>query len=91
LLNKNGEEWKKECFSKEQTELKPKISYIAEQEWGNNFAKSPHDLQHIRANSALMKIMRGQPEIETWLNQTYTETDIAIEIKNLAQKKSTWE
>jgi len=28
------EEWTKECFSKEQSELKPKISYIAEQEWG---------------------------------------------------------
>ena len=27
------EEWAKECFSKEQTELKPKITYIAEQEW----------------------------------------------------------
>merc|ERR1712112_474262 len=82
------EEWAKECFSKEQMEMKPKISYIAEQEWGNNFAKASHGLQHIRENSALMKITKGQPGIEEWLNQTYAETDIETEIKNLALKKA---
>ena len=55
-------EWTKEFFSKEQTELKPNISYIAEQEWGNNFTKAPHGLQHIRENSALMKITRANQE-----------------------------
>ena len=55
---------------------------------GNNFTKAPHDLQHIRANSALMKIMREQPGIEAWLNQTYTEKDIEIEIKNISLKKA---
>merc|ERR1712105_117470 len=51
---KRWEEWTKKCFSKEQAELKPKITYIDEQEWANNFTKDPHDIQHIRANSALM-------------------------------------
>ena len=78
------EEWTKECFSKEKKELKPKITYIAEQEWGNNFTEAPRDLHHIREKSALTKIMREQPEIETWLNQTYTEKDIEIELKNHA-------
>ena len=55
---KRWEEWTKECFSKEQNELKPKITYIAEQEWKNNFIEAPRGIHHIREKSALMKIMR---------------------------------
>ena len=85
---KRWEEWTKERFSKEQNEMKPKITYIAEQEWGNNFIEAPRDLHRIREKSALMKITREQPEIETWLNQDYAEQDIDIELRNLALDKS---
>ena len=84
------EEWTKECFRKEQKELKPMIEHITEQEWEQTFLNDPINLQMIRGNAGLTKIIKKKPEIETWLNREYTEQDIEMEIKNLALKKSTW-
>ena len=56
---KRWEEWAKENFSKEQKELKPKIPYISEQEWGKNFIEPTEDIQRIRENSTLMKMMKN--------------------------------
>ena len=55
---------------------------------GNTFTQTPKDLQDIRENSELTKITRGRPEIETWLNQEYTEKDSEIELGNLALQKA---
>ena len=33
-------------------------------------------------------MMKRSPEIEEWLNQAYTEDDIAAEIKNLALRNA---
>ena len=45
---KRWEEWAKENFSKEQKELKPKISYISEQEREKDFIEPTEDIQRIR-------------------------------------------
>ena len=63
------EEWAKECFSQEQRDLAPKITYIAEKEWGETSTQAPKDLQKIRENADLTKITRNHPEIETWLTE----------------------
>ena len=87
MLERWGE-WTKECFSKEQKELKPMIEHIAEQEWEQTFLKAPKNLQTIRGNAKLTKITKNKPEIEAWMNREYTEQDIETEIKNLALKKA---
>lgn len=82
------EEWTKECFSKEHKDLAPRIIHIAEQEWGKNFLTAPTDIKEIRGNADLTKIMNDKPEIESWLNQEYSEQDIETELRNLALKKA---
>ena len=52
------EEWTKEFFSKEQKQLKPMIEHITEQEWEQTFLNDPINLQKIRDNAVLTKIMK---------------------------------
>ena len=82
------EEWTKECFIKEQKSLTPNIEHIRGPEWGKPFTQTSANLQEIRKHSMLTQMMENRPEIETWLNQDYTEQNIDVVLRNLALRKS---
>ena len=80
--------WAAECFSKKQDQLTPKIVHIQELEWGEEEMHINEDLQLIRQQAALTKIIQEAHDTETWLNQEYDELDIDRELRNLASRKA---
>ena len=46
------------------------------------------DIQLIRQQDAIAKIIQEEPETETWLNQEYDEQGIGRELRNLESRKS---
>ena len=70
-------EWAAEFIRKNMGRLKPKIEHIHDIEWGKEEFQLGEDLQTIRKRTALTKIIQ-EPETETWINQAYTEKDVAV-------------
>ena len=50
--------------------------------------RAPGIIREIRKQAELTRIMREEPDIETWLNQDYEEQDIDIELRNLEKRKA---
>ena len=82
------DEWAKECFSKDQSPLKPRIEQITDQERGKDNTDIPESLIEIRHRASLTRIIAEEPDTETWINQAYAEQDIGVEIRNLANRGS---
>ena len=70
------EAWAAECFSKNKDQLRPKIEHIHDLEWGNEELRVEEDIQTIRQQAALTKIIREEPGTETWIDQKYAGQDI---------------
>ena len=81
------EEWTAECISKKKGQLKPKISHIHDIEWGKEIQVT-EDLQTIRRQAEITKIIQEEPGTETWLNQEYAEQDINRELRNATNRKA---
>ena len=86
---KRWEEWAAECFSKKSDQITPKIVDIQEQEWeAEEEMHIGDDIQLIRQQSALAKIIQEEPDAETWLSREYDEQDIDRELRNLSNRKA---
>ena len=81
-------EWEDECFRKDKARLKPKIEQIPDQEWDKVTMRVQESITEIRQRASITKIIDEEPEIETWLNLSYTEKDIDIEIRNIANREA---
>ena len=46
------------------------------------------DLQTIRKQAELTKIIQEEPDTETWIDQEYAERDIGPELRNLTNGKA---
>ena len=57
-------EWAEECFRKKENQITPKIEHIQELEWGNGEMQVNEDLQLIRQQAVLTKIIQEEPETE---------------------------
>ena len=65
---------------------KPEIEHIHDLEWEKrNWNNGKH--KTISAQSRLTILSKEEPEIETWMNQEYTEQDIDEDIRTLANMK----
>ena len=60
---KRWEDWTAECCSKNADQLTPKIVHIQELEWGEEEMQIGEDLQLIRQQAALTKIIQ-EPDTE---------------------------
>ena len=71
-----------------QSSPETKIAHIHDHGWNIDTLRVPEILTDIRQHSSLTKIIAEDPEIDTWLNQAYTDQDIDVEIRNLANRKA---
>ena len=85
---KSWGEWTAEFFSKKPDQLTPKIVHIQELEWEEEEMHIDEDMQLIRQQAALTKIIQEEPDTETWRNQEYDEQDIGRELRNLENRKA---
>ena len=75
-------------LQEERGPINTKIEHIQELEWGNGEMRVNEDLQLIRQQAALTKIIQEEPEKETRLNQEYDEQDIGRELRKLSNRKA---
>ena len=61
-MMKRWGEWTAECFRKHNDQLKPRIENIHDIEWGKEEMQVKEDLQTIRPQAALTKIIQEEPE-----------------------------
>ena len=68
--------WIKERFKVTEEETKPLIAHITEEQWnqqeeGKEKEEIDKDIEEIRINSKLQKLLLREPHIQTWLTQDY--------------------
>ena len=93
-VGKNANVWKYAAngpknASGRKNKQKPQIEHIRDLEWGDEI-QTAESLKKLRKQARLPRIITAEPDTGTWFNQEYTEKDIDVDLRNLANRKAHW-